>query len=58
MDEIWGRLGLVVAALLVAGAVTLMLRSRAKGGQRNIASTGLTQGIYLFMSNACPIADT
>lgn len=54
MNEIWGRLGLVVGALLVAGAVALVLRSRARGGQRNIASTGLAQGVYLFMSNACP----
>ena len=54
MDEIWGRLGLVVLALMVAGAVTLVLHSRAKGGPRNLTATGLNQGVYLFTSDECP----
>ena len=40
MDEIWGRLGLVVGALMVAGTATLVVRSRAKGRPRNLAVTG------------------
>ena len=54
MDEVWARLGLVVGALIVAGAATLVLRSRAKGEPRKLAATGLGQGVYLFTSKACP----
>ncbi len=54
MDEIWGRLGLILGALMVAGAVTLVMLSRVKGGPRNLAATGLNQGVYLFTSDACP----
>lgn len=54
MDEIWGRLGLVVGSLMVAGTATMVVRSRAKRGPRNLAVTGLNQGVYLFTSDACP----
>ena len=54
MDEVWARLGLVVGALIAAGAATLVLRSRAKGEPRKLVVTGLGEGVYLFTSKACP----
>lgn len=54
MNEIWVRLALIVGALGVALVVTLILRSRATGSPRQLESTGLIAGVYLFTSSSCP----
>jgi len=54
MDELWTRLALIAGALIVALAVTLILRARGKAGPRRLESTGLVAGVYLFTSSTCP----
>ena len=53
MDEVWARLGLIVGALGVAYATTLVLRSRSKGSPRQVEDSGLRIGVYLFTSATC-----
>jgi hypothetical protein len=54
MDEVWGRLGLVAGALLLAGVTTMILRRGKTGSTRQVPATGLAAGTYLFSSTACP----
>jgi len=54
MDELWIRLGLIVGALMVALAVTVILRARGAGSPRRLESTGLVAGVYFFSSATCP----
>ena len=54
MDELWARIGLIVGALGVAYAVTVILRARAAGSPISLEATGLAEGVYFFSSSACP----
>ena len=53
MNEIWGRLGLVVAALGVAAVVAIILRFRSKGPVRAVEASGYLPGLYFFSSTTC-----
>lgn len=53
MDELWARAGLILGALSVAGAITLLLRGRSKRGPRVLEEVKLDYGVYLFTSHAC-----
>ena len=52
MDDLWARIGLVAAALSVAGLASLILRARARGPARIVAGM-LDDGIHFFSSSAC-----
>ncbi len=53
MDELWVRV--IVVAVAVAAGVTFGLWQRRRRGEiREIGTTGLTPGVYLFSSHACP----
>lgn len=53
MDEIWTRVAIIAAALLVATLVVAVRRRKALTTPRRIAATGLLPGIYLFTSADC-----
>jgi mono/diheme cytochrome c family protein len=54
MDEIWVRIGLVAGALIVAGAVTAVLRARARQRPvREVDAAEFEPGVYLFASSTC-----
>ena len=54
MDEIWVRVGVVAAALLVAGSIAIWRRTRGRSPIREVSSAGLGPGIYFFSSATCP----
>lgn len=53
MDEVWARAGLILGALSVAAAITLVLRGRTKRSPRAVDPAGLAPGVYLFTSHTC-----
>jgi hypothetical protein len=53
MNEVWPRLGIVVAALIVALFVVMALRRRSGPSSASVAADGLLPGVYLFTSSAC-----
>ena len=50
----WARIGLVGAALAVAGAIALIQRRRALSPVRAVETPGLAPGVYFFSSASCP----
>lgn len=53
MDELWARAGLILGALSVTGAITLLLRARSKRSPRVLEEVKLDYGVYLFTSHTC-----
>ena len=53
MDEVWARVGLVVAALVVAGAIVYLQRRRLRIPERDVEAPQLAAGLYLFTSATC-----
>jgi hypothetical protein len=53
MDEAWARLAVVVGVLVIPAAFALRQRRSRRGPIRDITSTGLEPGVYLFSSSAC-----
>ncbi len=53
MSDVWLRLSLIAGALAVAAVAAVVLRSRVAGRPRQLESTGLGPGVYLFTSTAC-----
>lgn len=54
MNEIWARVAIIAAALLVAALVVAVRRRIASQAPRRLPATGLEPGIYLFTSGDCP----
>lgn len=53
MDEIWVRVGLVAAALLLAGLIALGQRRR-RNPIRDVFPVSLEPGVYFFSAATCP----
>ncbi len=47
-------MAVVLAVLLVAGAITLWLRRRGRRSVRRLTGVTLDPGVYLFTSTGCP----
>lgn len=57
MSDLWPRLLVVAGALLVAAAIALLQRVRARGPVRDLGSVDLEAGVYFFSSTACPTCE-
>lgn len=53
MDEVWARIGLVVAALAIAGLVIAFQRRRQRIPERDLVASQLTPGLHFFASRGC-----
>lgn len=53
MDEVWARVGLLLAAGAVAGVIVLLQRMRLRAPQREVEMHHLEPGLYLFSSATC-----
>lgn len=53
MDELWTRIALIAAALLVAAIVVAVRRRAVYTAPRRLAVTRLPPGVYLFTSADC-----
>lgn len=58
MDEILARVGLVGGALVVAGAVALILRRRSRAPELDRDVPGFAAGLYLFSSTTCSTCES
>lgn len=54
MDEIWARVGLVAAALAVAGSIAVWQRGWGRARMRDVSVVTLEPGTYYFSSASCP----
>lgn len=53
MDEVWTRIAIIAAALMVAALVVAVRRMLALKTPRRLTATGLAPGVYLFTSGDC-----
>ena len=53
MDDVWSRVAVVVGTLAIAGAVSLLLRHRARRPERRLGEVDLGAGVYFFSSSTC-----
>lgn len=53
MDEIWARIGLVLGALAIAGAIVAIQRRRGRIPERDIVAPQLAPGLHFFSSRGC-----
>lgn len=58
MDEVWVRIGLVVAALAVAGLIVLIWRRGVRIPEREIEAPNLDPGLYFFSSGSCSTCES
>ena len=58
MDDLWARIAIIAAALLVAALVVAVQRRKAESSPRALSATGLEPGIYLFTSGDCADCST
>ncbi|HEU4318596.1 MAG TPA: hypothetical protein VFS66_00795 [Acidimicrobiia bacterium] len=57
MDDVWLRVVVVAGALVIAGAVSLLLRRNGRRPVRYLDGVELSPGVYFFSASTCDTCD-